>query len=141
MAYSVNYDLEKYLMTWKNVHKSKSRLLLLLLLSRFSRVQLCATPETVAPQAPPSLGLSRQLSCGRVGCCFLLQCMKVKSEREVAQSCPTLGDPMDCTQESTGVGCLCLLQSTGHLSVSSKVVLHSTGNCIRCPGIKHGRNN
>ena len=34
--------------------------LLLLLLSRFSRVQLCVTPETAAPQAPPSLGFSRQ---------------------------------------------------------------------------------
>ena len=30
-----------------------------------------------------------------VGCHFLLQCMKVKSEREVAQSCPTLSNPMD----------------------------------------------
>ena len=29
-----------------------------------------------------------------VGCHFLLQCMKVKSESEVAQSCPTLSDPM-----------------------------------------------
>ena len=34
--------------------------LLLLLLSRFSRVQLCATPQTEAYQAPPSLGFSRQ---------------------------------------------------------------------------------
>ena len=33
---------------------------LLLLLSRFSRVQLCATPEIAAHQAPPSLGFSRQ---------------------------------------------------------------------------------
>ena len=33
---------------------------LLLLLSRFSRVQLCATPETAAHHAPPSLGFSRQ---------------------------------------------------------------------------------
>ena len=31
----------------------------------------------------------------RVGCHFLLQCMKVKSESEIAQSCPTLSDPMD----------------------------------------------
>ena len=31
-----------------------------------------------------------------VGCHFLLQCMKMKSEREVAQSCLTLSDPMDC---------------------------------------------
>ena len=35
-------------------------LMLLLLLSRFSHVQLCATPEMAAYQAPPSLGLSRQ---------------------------------------------------------------------------------
>ena len=32
-----------------------------------------------------------------VGCHFLLQCMKVKSESEVAQSGPTLHDPMDCS--------------------------------------------
>ena len=34
--------------------------MLLLLLSRFSRVRLCATPQTVAHQAPLSLGFSRQ---------------------------------------------------------------------------------
>ena len=32
-----------------------------------------------------------------VGCHFLLQCMKAKSESEVAQSCPTLSDPMECS--------------------------------------------
>ena len=32
-----------------------------------------------------------------VGCRFLLQCMKVKSESEVTQSCLTLSDPMDCS--------------------------------------------
>ena len=32
-----------------------------------------------------------------VGCHFLLQCMKVKSESEVAQWYPTLSDPMDCS--------------------------------------------
>ena len=36
------------------------RALLLLLLSRFSRVRLLVTPWTVAPQAPPSMGFSRQ---------------------------------------------------------------------------------
>ena len=57
-----------------------------------------------------------------VGCHFLLQCMKVKSESEVAQSCPTLSDPMDCSLpsssvhgdfpgKSTGVGCHCLLRT------------------------------
>ena len=32
-----------------------------------------------------------------VGCHFLLQCVKVKSESEVAQSCPTLSNPTDCS--------------------------------------------
>ena len=38
-----------------------------------------------------------------VGCHFLLQCMKVKSESEVAQSCPTLRDPMDCSPPDSSV--------------------------------------
>ena len=40
--------------------KVMTNLLLLLLLSRFSRVRLCATPWTVAHQDPPSMGFSRQ---------------------------------------------------------------------------------
>ena len=38
-----------------------------------------------------------------VGCHFLLQCMKVKSESEVTQSCPTLRDPMDCSSPGPSV--------------------------------------
>ena len=38
-----------------------------------------------------------------VGCHFLLQCMKVKSQSEVAQSCPTLSDPMDCSLPGSSV--------------------------------------
>ena len=38
-----------------------------------------------------------------VGCHFLLQCMKVKSESEVAQSCPTPSDPMDCSAPGSSV--------------------------------------
>jgi len=38
-----------------------------------------------------------------VGCHFLLQCMKVKSESEVAQSCPTLSDSMDCSPPGSSV--------------------------------------
>ena len=38
-----------------------------------------------------------------VGCHFLLQCLKVKSESEVAQSCPTLSDPMDCSLPGSSV--------------------------------------
>ena len=93
-------------------------LLLLLLLSRFSHVRLGATPCTAAHQATPSMGFSRQEHWS--GLPFLLQCMKVESESEVTQSCPTLSDPMDCSLpgssnpwdfpgNSTGVGCHCLL--------------------------------
>ena len=38
-----------------------------------------------------------------VGCHFLLQCMKEKSESEVAQSCLTLSDPMDCSLPGSSV--------------------------------------
>src|SRR5574338_476607 len=38
-----------------------------------------------------------------VGCHFLLQCMKVKSESKVTQSCPTLSDPMDCSPPGSSV--------------------------------------
>ena len=38
-----------------------------------------------------------------VGCHVLLQCMKVKSESEVAQSCLTLRDPMDCSPRGSSV--------------------------------------
>ena len=38
-----------------------------------------------------------------VGCHFLLQCMRVKSESELAQSCPTLSDPMNCTLPGSSV--------------------------------------
>ena len=59
----------------------------------------CATPETAAQRLWQSQRLRRPWdSPGKstgVGCHFLLQCMKVKSVSEVAQSCPTLSDPMD----------------------------------------------
>ena len=38
-----------------------------------------------------------------VGCHFLLQCMKVKSESEVTQLCPTLSDPMDCSLPGSSI--------------------------------------
>ena len=70
-------------------------LLLLLLLSRFSRVQLCVTPQTAAHQAPLSLGFSRQEHWS--GLPFPSPMHEVKSQSEVAQPCPTLSDPMDCS--------------------------------------------
>ena len=69
-------------------------LLLLLLLSHFSRVD-SVRPHRQQPTRRPrpwdSPGNNTE-----VGCHFLLQCMKVKSESEVAQSCPTLSSSIDC---------------------------------------------
>ena len=61
--------------------------------------QLCPTPCDPIDGSPPGSPLPGD-SPGKntgVGCHFLLQCMKVKSESEVAQSCPNLSDPMDCS--------------------------------------------
>ena len=38
-----------------------------------------------------------------VGCHFFLQCMKVKSESEVTQLCPTVHDTMDCSLPGSSV--------------------------------------
>ena len=72
-----------------------------LLLLLLSHVRLCMTPQTSAHQAPLSLGFSSKNT--EVGCRFLLQCMKVKSESEVAQSCLTLSDPMDCSLPGSSI--------------------------------------
>ena len=66
-----------------------------------------------------------------VGCQFLLQCMKVKSESEVTQLCSTLCDPLDCSLprlpcpwefpgKSTGVGCHCLLRDKPRQDIKSR---------------------
>ena len=78
-----------------------------LLLSHFSR----AHRPTVVPVRPHRRQPTR-LPCpwdspGKntgVGCHFLLQCMKVKSESEVAQSCLTLSNPKDCSPPSSAHG-------------------------------------
>ena len=59
-------------------------------------------PHRQQPTRLPCLWDSPGKNTG-VGCHFLLQCMKVKSESEVAQSCPTLSDPMDCSLPGSSV--------------------------------------
>ena len=65
-----------------------------------SRLTLC-NPMDVACQTHLYLGLSRQEHWN--GLSFVLQCMKVKNENEVAQSCRTPRDPMDCSLPGTSV--------------------------------------
>ena len=94
-------------------------LLLLLLLSRFSRVRLCATPWTAAHQAPLSMGFSRQEHWSGVP--FpppMHESEESKWSRSVVSNSsqphglqPTrLLRPWDFPGKSTGVGCHCLLQ-------------------------------
>ena len=57
-----------------------------------------------------------------VGCHFLLQCMKVKSESEVAQSCPTLSDPMDCSLPVSSIHGIFLARVLEWLAIAFSVV-------------------
>ena len=60
---------------------------------------LCDPRDGRLPGSPvPGILQARILECH-----FLLQCMKVKSEREVAQSCLTPIDPMDCNPPGSSV--------------------------------------
>ena len=85
------------LLTNKQTESSNSILLPLLLLLLFTSV----ASDSVRPHRRETIRLPRPWdSPGKntgEGCHFLLQCMKVKSESKVAQSCLTLSDPMDCS--------------------------------------------
>ena len=59
-------------------------------------------PHRRQPTRLPRLWDSPGKNTG-VGCHFLLRCMKVKSESEVAQSCPTLSDPIDCSLPGSSI--------------------------------------
>ena len=92
---------------------------MLLLLSRFSRVQLCATPETAAHQALPSLGFSRQKHWSELPFPSpVRESEKQKGSRSVVSDPqrphglqPTrLLHPWDFPGKSTGVGCHRLLR-------------------------------
>ena len=70
---------------------------LLLLLSHFSRVRPCATPQTAAHQAPPSLGFSRQEHWSG------LPFPSPMCESELAQSYLILHDCMDCSLPGSSI--------------------------------------
>ena len=68
--------------------------------SRQSCPTLCDPTEGSPPGSRPWDSPGKNTG---VGCHFLLQCMKVESEREVSQSCPTPSDPMDCSLPGSSV--------------------------------------
>ena len=104
---------------------------LLLLLSRFSHVRLCATPQTAAHQAPPSLGFSRQghwsglpfPSPVHESEKWKWSCSVVSDSQQLHGLQPTrLLRPWDFPGKSTGVGCHCLLCLTTWLTwIKSKI--------------------
>ena len=68
-----------------------------------------------------------------VGCHFLLQCMKVKSESEVAQSCLTLSNPMDCSHQAPpSIGFSRQEYWSGVPSPSSSFLLLTLNAVTRC---------
>ena len=74
-----------------------------------------------------------------MGCHFLLQCMKMKSEREVTQSCPTLSDPMDCSLPGSSIHGIfqARVLEWGAIAFSES---HSVmSNSLRPPGILQAR--
>ena len=75
---------------------------LLLLLQVASVVSDFVRPHRQQPTRLPRLWDSPGKNT-EVGCHFLLQCMKVKSESKVAQSCPTLNNPVDCSLPGSSV--------------------------------------
>ena len=117
--------------------------MLLLRLSRFCRVRLCATPETAAHQALPSMGFSRQEYWS--GLPFpspVHESEKLKWSRSVMSDSqrphglqPTrLLRPWDFPGKSTGVGCHCLLQV-----VSNSLQFHGLQHArIPCPSPSPG---
>ena len=94
---SMGFSRQEY---WSGVPLPKVQFAAAAAAKSLSRVQLYATPWTAAHQAPHWDSPGKNTG---VGCHFLLQCMKVKSEREVTQSCLTLRDPMDCSLSGSSV--------------------------------------
>ena len=68
-----------------------------------------------------------------VGCHFLLQCIKVKSESEVAQSCPTLWDPMDCSLPGSSIHGIFQARVLEWGAIAFSVSMHSSCYFSGCP--------
>ena len=70
-------------------------------------LQSCPTLCDPIDGSSPGSSIPRILQARTLGCHFLLQCMKVKSESEVAQSGLTPSDPMDCSPPGSSIHGIC----------------------------------
>ena len=68
-----------------------------------------------------------------VGCHFLLQCMKVKSESEVAQSGPTLSNPMDCSLPGSSVHGIFQARVLEWGAIAVSLLVHASLCAQSCP--------
>ena len=88
-------------------------------------LQSCPTlcdPTDGSPRAPcPWDSLGKNTG---VGCHFLLQCIKVKSESEVAESCPTPSDPMDCSLPGSSVHGIFQARVLEWVAIAFSVLIH-----------------
>ena len=119
---------------------SAYKVILLLLLSCFSHVWLCATPKTAAHKAPPSLEFSRQEHWSGLPFPSPMH----ESESEVVQSCLTLRDPMDCSPPGSSIhgifqarvlewGATAFLERAKlRLITHTHTHTHTPLSCVRC---------
>ena len=70
-----------------------------------------------------------------VDCHFLLQCMKVKSESEVTQSCPTLSDPIDCSLPGSSVHRIFQARYWSEMPLLTPISIHRIPLSL-CPNIR-----
>ena len=116
--------------------------MLLPLLSRFSHVRLCATPQTAAHQAPLSLGVSRQEHWSG-----LPSPSPMHESEKWKQSCSVMSNssrphglkptrllhPWDFPGKSTGVGCHCLLHiCMSHYNTKQKIIIGHRNYTVLC---------
>ena len=100
-----------------------SVMLLLLLLSRFSRVWLCATPVTAAHQAPPSLGFSRQEHWSELPFPSPMHgSEKWKWSRSVVSDS---SDPMDCSLPGSSIHGICQARVLEQVAIAFSIICHS----------------
>ena len=88
-------------------------------------------PHRRQPTRLPRLWDSSGKNTG-VGCHFLLQCMKVKSESEVGQSCPTLSDPMDCSPSVSSIHGIFQAKVLEWVAIDTNIIF--TNQCMGTEG-------
>ena len=122
----------------RNIDKSNHAINLIKTLCCCCCWVLSIVSDSVRPQRRQPTRLSHPWdSPGKntgVGCHFLLQCMKGKSESEVTQSYPTLSDPMDCSPPDSSIHGIFQARVLEWVAIAFSILIPSMYLifCIRC---------